>query len=90
MWEDGPRTKQNLINGGKAMDGCCSVAIDDFKRIAIPALHHRISNNFQAQANGMTNEDIINRLLKDIKEPDVPKFVSVCARQPLEARRTYD
>jgi len=57
------------------MDGRFSVAIDDIKRIAIPVLRHRISTNFQAQAEGMTNEDIINRLLKEIKEPDVPKFV---------------
>ena len=77
-WGAGPRAGQNLINGGKAlaaMDGRFSVAIDDIKRIAIPVLRHRISTNFQAQAEGMTNEDIINRLLKEIKEPDVPKFV---------------
>ena len=77
-WGAGPRAGQNLINGGKAlaaMDGRFSVAIDDIKRIAIPVLRHRISTNFQAQAEGMTNEDIINKLLKEIKEPDVPKFV---------------
>lgn len=77
-WGAGPRAGQNLINGGKAlaaMDGRFSVAIDDVKKIAIPVLRHRISTNFQAQAEGMTNEDIINRLLKEVKEPDVAKFV---------------
>jgi MoxR-like ATPase len=77
-WGAGPRAGQNLINGGKAlaaMDGRFSVAIDDVKRIAIPVLRHRISTNFQAQAEGMSNEDIITRLLKEIKEPEVPKFV---------------
>src|SRR6187549_784973 len=66
-WGAGPRAGQNLINGGKAlaaMDGRFSVAIDDIKRIAIPVLRHRLSTNFQAQAEGMTTEDIINRLLK--------------------------
>ena len=77
-WGAGPRAGQNLINGGKAlaaMDGRFSVAIDDVKKIAIPVLRHRISTNFQAQAEGMTNEDIIDRLLKEVKEPDVAKFV---------------
>ena len=77
-WGAGPRAGQNLINGGKAlaaMDGRFSVAIDDVKRIAVPVLRHRISTNFQAQAEGMTNEDIILRLLKEIKEPELPKFV---------------
>ena len=57
------------------MDGRFSVAIDDVKKIAVPVLRHRISTNFQAQAEGMTTEDVILRLLKEIKEPEVPKFV---------------
>ena len=50
------------------------LAVEDVKRIAIPVLRHRISTNFQAQAEGMTTEDVINRLLETIPEPDVPKF----------------
>ncbi len=76
-WGAGPRAGQFLINGGKAlaaMDGRFSVAVEDVKRIAIPVLRHRISTNFQAQAEGMTTEDVINRLLETIPEPDVPKF----------------
>jgi MoxR-like ATPase len=77
-WGAGPRAGQFLINGGKAlaaMDGRFSVAIDDIRRIAVPVLRHRLSTNFQAQAEGMTTEDIILRLLKEVKEPEVPKFV---------------
>jgi MoxR-like ATPase len=77
-WGAGPRAGQFLINGGKAlaaMDGRFSVAIDDVKKIAVPVLRHRLSTNFQAQAEGMTTEDVILRLLKEIKEPEVPKFV---------------
>ncbi len=76
-WGAGPRAGQNLINGGKAlaaMDGRFSVAIDDVKKIAVPVLRHRLSTNFQAQAEGMTTEDVILRLLKEIKEPEVSKF----------------
>jgi MoxR-like ATPase len=77
-WGAGPRAGQFLINGGKAlaaMDGRFSVAIDDIKKIAVPVLRHRLSTNFQAQAEGMSTEDVILRLLKEIKEPEVPKFV---------------
>ena len=59
-----------------AMDGRFSVGIEDVKKIAIPVLRHRISTNFQAQAEGMTNEDMINRLLTDIPTPEIPKFES--------------
>lgn len=76
-WGAGPRAGQFLINGGKAlaaMDGRFSVAIDDVKKIAVPVLRHRLSTNFQAQAEGMTTEDVILRLLKEVKEPEVSKF----------------
>lgn len=76
-WGAGPRAGQFLINGGKAlaaMDGRFSVAVDDVRKIAVPVLRHRIATNFQAQAEGMTNDDIIERLVKEIAEPDVPKF----------------
>ncbi|HEX5105110.1 MAG TPA: MoxR family ATPase, partial [Pirellulaceae bacterium] len=76
-WGAGPRAGQNLINGGKAlaaMEGRFSVAVDDIKRIAVPVLRHRLSANFQAQAEGMDTEAIILRLLKEVKEPEVPKF----------------
>jgi MoxR-like ATPase len=76
-WGAGPRAGQFLINGGKAlaaMDGRFSVAVDDIRRVAVPVLRHRISTNFQAQAEGMATEDVIDRLLQEIPEPEVPKF----------------
>ncbi len=76
-WGAGPRAGQFLILGGKslaAMDGRFSVAIEDVQKVAIPVLRHRISTNFQAQAEGMTPEDIIRRLIKEIPPPLIPKF----------------
>jgi MoxR-like ATPase len=78
-WGAGPRAGQFLINGGKAlaaMDGRFSVAIDDVRRIAVPVLRHRISTNFQAQAEGMTTEDVVLRLVKEVPEPEMPKFAT--------------
>lgn len=77
-WGAGPRAGQFLINGGKAlaaMDGRFSVAISDIRKIAVPVLRHRISTNFQAQAEGMDTDDVVIRLLDEIPEPEVPKFV---------------
>ncbi|MCE2791134.1 MAG: AAA family ATPase [Planctomycetota bacterium] len=76
-WGAGPRAGQFLISGGKAiaaMDGRFSVSIEDIRKVAIPVLRHRISCNFQAQANGMNSEQVIEQLLKLIPEPKVPKF----------------
>jgi len=56
------------------MDGRFSVAIDDVQKVAVPVLRHRISTNFQAQAEGMTTEDLIARLLREIPVPAIPKF----------------
>ena len=76
-WGAGPRAGQFLIQGGKAlaaMEGRFSVAIEDVRKIAVPVLRHRVSTNFQAQAEGMTNEGVIRRLLEEIPEPEIPKF----------------
>jgi MoxR-like ATPase len=76
-WGAGPRAGQFLIHGGKAlaaMDGRFSVAIDDIRRVAIPVLRHRVSTNFQAQAEGMNSEDVIKRLVKELPAPEIPKF----------------
>jgi MoxR-like ATPase len=82
-WGAGPRAGQFLINGGKslaAMEGRFSVAIEDVRKIAVPVLRHRLSTNFQAQAEGLTTEDIILKLLKEIPEPEIPKFATAAAK----------
>ena len=76
-WGAGPRAGQFLIQGGKAlaaMEGRFSVALEDVQKITIPVLRHRISTNFQAQAEGMTNEDVIQRLVRETPPPVIPKF----------------
>jgi MoxR-like ATPase len=78
-WGAGPRAGQFLIHGGKAlaaMDGRFTVAIEDVQKVAVPVLRHRISTNFQAQAEGMTTENVIVRLVKEIPVPEQPKYAS--------------
>ena len=76
-WGAGPRAGQNLILGGKAMaamDGRFSVSLDDIRKVAPPVLRHRVSSNFQAQAEGMTTDQIIAKLIESVPEPEVPKY----------------
>jgi len=76
-WGAGPRAGQFLIHAGKAfaaMDGRFSVAIEDVQRAAVPVLRHRIATNFQAQAEGVTTEDVVMRLVREMPMPAIPKY----------------
>ena len=76
-WGAGPRAGQYLIHGARAlaaMDGRPAVSFEDVRRVAIPVLRHRLSPNFQAQAEGYASDDIVIRLLKEVPEPSVPKY----------------
>jgi MoxR-like ATPase len=76
-WGAGPRAGQFLIQGGKAMaamDGRLSVSLDDVRRVAVPVLRHRVSLNFQAQAEGLDNEAAVKRLLREVPEPTISKY----------------
>jgi MoxR-like ATPase len=78
-WGAGPRAGQFLINGGKAlaaMAGEFSVSVEDIRKLVIPVLRHRVNPNFQAQAEGLTIEDILHRLVDEIPEPEVPKYAN--------------
>jgi MoxR-like ATPase len=76
-WGAGTRAALFLAKAGRAfaaMDGRFSVAVDDVKKAAIPVLRHRISTNFQAQAEGKTSEDIIQQLLTALGDPEPGKY----------------
>ncbi len=74
QWGAGPRASQYLVLGAKAraiLQGRYHVAYDDIKAVAIPVLRHRILTNFNAEADGVTSLDIINRLLENVQPPAV-------------------
>jgi MoxR-like ATPase len=65
----GPRAGIYLGKAGRAfaaMQGEPAVSEADVQKAAIPVLRHRISTNFQAQAEGKTSEDIIRQLLATV------------------------
>jgi MoxR-like ATPase len=66
-WGAGPRAVQFLIVGAKAralMHRRTHVTIDDIQALAKPVLRHRIVVNFAAESDGVTSDDIVERLLE--------------------------
>ena len=70
-WGAGPRASQYLVLGAKAkavLDGRPAPEIDDIKAMARPVLRHRLITNFNAEAEGLSTDDILSILLeKDTK-----------------------
>lgn len=65
-WGAGPRASQNLILAAKCnalLNGKYSPDIEDVQAVAVPVLRHRIVRNFKAEAEGITVENIIKRLM---------------------------
>ncbi len=65
-WGAGPRASQYLILAAKTravLDGRFSPDIDDVRHVIGPVLRHRIVPNFNAEADGVTTMQIIDKLL---------------------------
>ena len=65
-WGAGPRASQALILAAKCnalLSGKYSPDIEDVKTVALPVLRHRIIRNFKAEAEGISVDDIIARLV---------------------------
>ena len=66
------RAAQYLVLGGKARaltHGRFAVDFEDIRALAHPVLRHRILANFQAQSEGVTTDQLVDRLLKAVPEP---------------------
>ena len=69
-WGAGPRASQYLALGAKAkalLDGRPTPSIEDIQSIAPDILRHRILPNFNAEAEGIKVDDIVNHLIKNIE-----------------------
>ena len=70
-WGAGPRAGQNLILGAKVravMNGRPIPSLEDIREIAHPVLRHRIVTNFNADADGVSTDDIIDMLLEGVEQ----------------------
>jgi MoxR-like ATPase len=70
-WGAGPRASQALILCAKthaALAGRVNVSCDDVRHLALPVLRHRLSASFAAEAEGISTDAIVGRLLETVKE----------------------
>jgi len=68
-WGAGPRASQYLVLGAKARSillGRGYASVEDVKAVSGPVLRHRILLNFNAEAEGVTSDDVIARLLDEV------------------------
>ena len=71
-WGPGPRACQQLVLAAKAralLRGRHHVTIDDAENLAYPVLRHRIVPTFNAEAEGVSVDELVGRLLADIPRP---------------------
>jgi MoxR-like ATPase len=66
-WGAGPRASQYLVLGAKAravLQGRTFATHDDIQAVAAPVLRHRLRTNFTADAEGITPDEIVRRLIQ--------------------------
>ena len=66
-WGPGPRACQMMILGGKVralLKGRYHVTVDDIEELAYPVLRHRIVPTFNAEAEGISIDEIVRRVLE--------------------------
>ncbi|MHB1034598.1 MAG: AAA family ATPase [Pirellulales bacterium] len=71
-WGAGPRAAQYMILGAKAraiLHGRFAVAAEDIRAMAHPVLRHRIFTNFNADAEGVDVNQVVDKILKTVPEP---------------------
>jgi MoxR-like ATPase len=70
-WGAGPRASENLVLAAKAaalLDGSPHVTPEHIRAVAKPVLRHRLLLNFNAEADQVTSDDLIDALLAEIPE----------------------
>jgi MoxR-like ATPase len=76
-WGAGPRAAQYLVLGAKSralLHGRFNVSCEDVRGVTKPVMRHRIFTNFNADAEGITPDKIIEMLLQTVKEPQSSEY----------------
>ncbi len=71
-WGAGLRAAQYLVLGAKAralLNGQAHVSEEDIRSLLYPTLRHRILVNYRAEAEGVTVESVVDRLLETVERP---------------------
>ena len=73
-WGAGLRASQYMVLGAKAralLYGRAHVSFEDIRALAHPVLRHRILTSYRAEAEGVVIENLVDRLLKSVKESNI-------------------
>jgi MoxR-like ATPase len=90
-WGAGPRASQHLALAAKAqavLQGRYYVSTEDIARVAHPVLRHRVLMNFNAEADGVRSDDIIDKLLETIRAEPSTTMDAAMAGRVFAAERT--
>ena len=74
-WGAGPRAGQAMVLCAKAnalLSKRFAVTMDDIKQVAHGVLRHRLLLSFQAEAQNISSDDVVDSLLKDLAQPASP------------------
>ncbi len=76
-WGAGPRAAQYLVLGAKAhaiLNGRLNVSCDDVRAVAKPVLRHRLFTNFNADAEGIGPDQVVEKLLANVPEASADEY----------------
>ena len=76
-WGAGPRAAQYLVLGAKSrslLHGRFNVSCDDVRAIAKPVLRHRLFTNFNADAEGINTDKVVDMLIAAVPEPKAEDY----------------
>jgi MoxR-like ATPase len=80
-----PRGAQALVLGAKVralLEGRYNVSFEDIRKVYLPALRHRILLNFEAQAENIPSDVVLQAILKEVKEKmDLPSAAGAARKQ---------
>jgi MoxR-like ATPase len=72
-WGAGPRASQYLVLAAKAravLHGRYFASTDDIRCVAAPVLRHRIVTNFNAEADGVSTDDVVRHLIEALSNDE--------------------
>ena len=70
-WGSSPRGAQTMVLASKVralLEGRFNVSFEDVRRVFLPAMRHRVVANFEAQAEGITTDEVLLEILEQVPQ----------------------
>jgi MoxR-like ATPase len=82
-WGAGPRASQFLVLAAKAkalLEGATHATVAHVHDVALPVMRHRIVTNFNAEADGVRQDDVVRMILDAVRDSEVARELDSVAR----------